>query len=98
MKYVPQQWQSLVHEIVADMLCSLRITFYPWPATRRQSDCTPDHLVFGQPALPSDVFYNVAVSIAGGKIHLAVESSRIFAESLFDHARTFDELPPIGGP
>ena len=53
------------------------------------------HLGFGQPAVFRGLFDDMAVAIAGCKIHPAVDSARIRTQSLFDDAHRFDEFAPV---
>ncbi|MCY1400481.1 hypothetical protein D9M71_155710 [compost metagenome] len=61
-----------------------------------QFDGAPCHARFGLRAMPGQAFDDMAVMIAGGKIHVRVDTGRVRAQHLFDMAEHFDELAPVG--
>ena len=46
---------------------------------------------------PSNSLNGMAVSIAGGKVHMTVNASRVAGQGLFNHALIADKGPPIEG-
>ena len=46
---------------------------------------------------PSDSLNGMAVAIAGGKVHMTVNASRVAGQSLFNHALIADKGPPVEG-
>ena len=89
--------QTLVDQVVTDV-ASARI----FPGTRtnhrcgaRQFDRLTSHLALLQSAIFCDRFDCMAVAVAGGKIHPAIDAFRIFPQSLLDNAQGLDKLAPI---
>ncbi|KFB71348.1 MAG: hypothetical protein AW09_003511 [Candidatus Accumulibacter phosphatis] len=63
----------------------------------RQLDRLAGHLALRQVALPGNLLGGVAVAIAGGKIHPAINARRIFPQGTLDDAGGLDELAPVHG-
>ncbi len=61
----------------------------------RQPDRLAGHLGFGQRAAPGYLLDCVAVTIAGGEVHLAINSARILAQYRLHDAHGLDELAPV---
>ncbi len=64
----------------------------------RELPAAAGHLTFGSAAALGDFLHDVTVSVPGRKIHLAVDTVRIFTQDLLDHAHRLDELAPVYCP
>ena len=60
-----------------------------------QINGTIRHFQLGKLAMAGDAFHGVPVKIARGKIHFGINSCRIGAQHLLDHALVFDKLLPV---
>ena len=63
-----------------------------------QFDRLARHLVFRPVALLGYFLDGMAVLIAGGKIHRAIDVARVAAQGLLDHAHRLDKDAPVHGP
>ena len=63
----------------------------------REFDGLAGYLAFGQRTGLCQPFDGVPVAVAGGEVHLAVDSGRVLPQRLLDQTHSFDEFPPIGG-
>ena len=71
------------------------VAAFPGRTLAGQLDRFACHLAFGQQAFFRYLLHNMTVSIAGGKIHLAVDAILILTQDVLDNAHPLDELSPV---
>lgn len=83
-----------VHAIADQPVAHVRA----WPVERR-SPCQVQrdgrHAFFCHAATAGDLFYDMAIGVAGAEIHLRIDAHGVVAQPLFDHAHIFDKGAPI---
>ncbi len=85
--------QALVDQVEADVTRPMiSAAFSP---CARQLDRLAGHLALRQAALLRYLFRCMAVAIAGGKIHPAIDAARIVEQRPLDDAHGLDELAPV---
>ncbi|KFB67215.1 MAG: hypothetical protein CAPSK01_003332 [Candidatus Accumulibacter vicinus] len=92
--------QALVDQIEADVPRAFAEAAGRFGKRRRtrQLDRLAGHFALRQGALPGNLLGGVAVAIAGGKIHPAINARRIFPQSTLDDTGGLDELAPVDRP
>jgi hypothetical protein len=63
-----------------------------------QLDRSVHHPAFGVAAALGNLLDDMAVAVTGGKIHFALDASRILTQDLLDHTQRLDENTPIHRP
>ncbi|MGO9371952.1 MAG: hypothetical protein ACLQBD_07600 [Syntrophobacteraceae bacterium] len=76
-------------------MCRAMVAAFPRGALMRQLDRLTRHLALGVQTTLSSLFHDVAVAIAGSKIHLAVDVAGVLTQGLLDNAHRLDELAPV---
>ena len=77
-------------------MCRAIVAAFLGRALARKLDRFGRHLALGKQAALRYLFHYVTVAITGGKIHLAVNATRILTQGLLDNAHRLDELAPVG--
>src|SRR6266566_3806250 len=86
--------ESLVDQVEADVRCSI-IAPFAVCARLGQLDRLRSDLRFCQATLLGDALDRVTITVAGRKLHRAINVLRIPAQYSLDDADAFDEITPV---